>query len=157
MYLHACMYVCVQVPYIHIACNIHLLQRLGSPSKAIVSTVKNNKGRLERNVAKDVDPDARAALQATEARPPGAIGRRVVEVRPRDGDSGAGNAKRKARQALAAGKRVAALRAVVLGAADLGIVRADDATGDQEQRGAGIGNARRRRRVQAAAAHGVAP
>lgn len=54
---------------------------LGSKSELrIITTLEYHELALEENIAKDIDPDTRARLNATEAGRSGVIDRRVIDI-----------------------------------------------------------------------------
>jgi len=132
------------------------LQLLGSPAELRCSrgtSVEDDKGRLERDVAKDVCADASAGLQPAEAAVAGARGANVHEG-SRDGDGRAVgvDGKGEVGHVGVAGDGDAAGVGVLLGPLNLGVVGLDDLVGQEQQGGAGVGDARDVRLLKGAVA-----
>lgn len=130
------------------------LSALGSPANAGVAAVEDDKSGLEGNVAEDGEADVAVGLDAAVAGGAGDGG--VVDVAAGDGDAGAADAEGEVGQGGGAGEDVGGLAAAVGRAADGGVVGLDDGVGEQEEGGAGVGDAVDRGRLEAAAADGVA-
>lgn len=130
------------------------LQVLASPAQAGSIAVKDNIRTLERNIAENINANTRGRLDSAKAG--AARVRRVVDVLAGDDDARGADAEGEVGQRGAAGEGVAARVEVVLGARDLRVVGADDGAGHVQQRGAGVGDAVDARRLEGAAADGVA-
>lgn len=130
------------------------LQALGSPTDLVSAAVEDDKGRLEGDVTEDGEADVAVGLDAAVAGGAGDGG--VVDVGAGDDDAGAADAEGEAGQGGAAGEDVAGLAVAVRRAADLGVVGVDDAVGEEEQRGARVGDAVDGARLEGARADGVA-
>ena len=127
-----------------------------SPAQAVVASVKHDQSRLQGNVAKDVDTNARAALQAAEASLARLVDGGVVDVLARNRDGGVFHAKLEVRGRRVAGEDVAAVVVVEAGALDLVVVGRDNVVGQQKKRGSSIGDASHGLRVQIFVTDGVA-
>lgn len=134
-----------------------LHQRFVRPAKSRrVFAIEHDKGRLEGDVAKDIDAEPAAALQAAKARRRAGRDALVVEIGRRDRDSGRSDAKRQGGQRRGAREHVTAVGPAVGGARDLTVVGRYDGRRQVQQRGARVGNARDGVGREARRADGVA-
>lgn len=118
------------------------LDSLGSKTQAGSGrAIEDNQSSLEGNVAKDVDTDAGAALDAAKAGGAAGGDGAVVDDLAGDGNAGGPDAEGEGRRGGAAGEHVAAVRVAVLGAADLLVVGADDGSGEVQQGCASVSDA----------------
>ncbi len=139
------------------ALSIDRLEALRSPAEAGAgAAVEDDKGSLERNITEDVDADGAAVLETTEAGRAAFRDRAVVDVGSGDGDARTADAEGKAGEGARAGEDVTAIRVAVGRSGDLLVVGLDDAEGEVEQGGAGIGDARDAAGGERAAANRVA-
>lgn len=136
-------------------CN-HCLDSLGSKAQAgSGGAIEDDQSSLEGNVAKDVDTDTGAALDAAEASGATRGDGAVVDDLAGDGDAGGADAEGECWRGGAAGEHVAAVRVAVLGAADLLVVGADDGSGEVQQGRASVSDAVDRGRHKGPRAHRV--
>ena len=139
------------------ALSIGRLEALRSPAEAGGgAAVEDDESSLERNIAEDVDADGAAVLETTEAGRAALGDRAVVDVRSGDGDARAADAESEAGEGARAGEDIAAISIAVGRTGNLLVVGLDDAEGEVEQGGAGIGNARDAAGGERAAANRVA-
>lgn len=107
----------------------------------MVLIVKDNKGSLEGNVAVDGEANARVALKTTEAASVGVVGRTVVHELGVDSDLVVTDTIVEVGNILTAlVGDVATNVAVLLGRANVGPVVVDNGVGQQQERGASVGN-----------------
>lgn len=98
-------------------------------------------GRLEGNVAEDVDADARAGLQSAEAGGAAIGDGSVVDEGSRNGDARRADAESEGGEGGGAGVDVTAIGVAVGGAGDLGVVCLHNGGGEVQEGGTGVSNA----------------
>ena len=115
------------------------LQRLRrEPQPWTLSTLKNHKLALQKDIPKNIKPNALTRLNPPETRRPAVIDGSVVDVRPGHSGLVVANLEGYVRQRGAAGVRIPALSLVVFRASNAFVVRSHDGVVDEEERGARV-------------------
>lgn len=123
--------------------NGQLRESLGSPADARgAGAIEDNESSLESNITENVDANAGAGLQTTEASGAAISDGTVVHVGGRNSNASRANTEGEGGEGSRAGEDVATVGRAAGRSRDLGVVGSDDGGGEVEKGGAGIGDTR---------------
>lgn len=109
-------------------------------TRGALGLIEDSVDALKEDVTEDGEANTSVALDTAEARSAGVVGRSVVNVRARHNEDLATDVDVEGREVGGAGEDVATVGSAVLGARDLPVVGTDNASGEVEESGAGVGD-----------------